>query len=650
MPSLTKPAVVGAMFVAGMIASTISHTSLALSVDEQRALFLETERAIERGAYSTAEKNIDQLGDYSLVPYLQLNLILENIKKTKDEEISAFLYKYHGSWLAEKLRSRWLPILHSEKRYKEYIVQYEASKPTTVSRCRYGEALLKTNQAQRAYDLAPALWLYRKSRPDECDYLFSQWRKSDQFSEEYLWERFIIARKAGEKQFANYLRRQAKTDEIKKRIDLYLRILRNPSLVLDPSNISALEPNYGELIALGIRNLVTDDPDKAELGFIFFNQKSIFSEEQQTQLRELIQKTHTANDNHIAAMRLAVSAKTPATASHIDWQLRQALKDLDWQRAINWITRLEPEDAKKEKWQYWLARARNQLGQSSSEIYSQVARERSYYGFLSAMITEQPYNLNHNPISLDTELYEDLKQRPGIQRARELNAVKYYVNARKSWNHAISDLEGQQFTTAAGVALESEIYFEAIRAMAAAKYWDDLDIRFPLIHMDNFSQTSEDQSVEISWAYAISRQESSFAPDIKSRSNAIGIMQILPSTAREMARDLGTKYDRKQLTEPAYNIPLGSAYLSKGKTELNNNMVYATAGYNAGINGVRRWLDEGTDALPLDVWIETIPYKETRRYVKRVLTYSVIFADKLGSVSPMEEHSDQFFTGLQATP
>ena len=181
--------------------------SLALSSTEQRALFIDTEKAIERGAIRVAETNIQRLGDYSLVPFLQVNLLRENIERASDQEILDFLAAHEGTWLAEKLRLRWLPELFNSKRYSDYIVQYRKSKPSTLSSCRFGEALLRTNQSQRAFAMAPDLWLHGKSRPDACDYLFEQWQKSEQFSEEYLWQRFILARKTGQHRFSGYLRK-----------------------------------------------------------------------------------------------------------------------------------------------------------------------------------------------------------------------------------------------------------------------------------------------------------------------------------------------------------------------------------------------------------------------------------------------------------
>ena len=623
------------------------QTCFALELEEKRTLFLETERAIQRGNISTARSNINQLGDYALVPFLELSILLKDIHNIDSSVVDTFLNRHSGSWIAERLRLNWLIILSKRGKHSEYIRYYTDSSASTTSTCRYAEALIRTNQSERAFSLAPKLWLHGSSRPNDCDYLFSQWQESDEFSEEFIWQRFLLARNAGQANLASYLAQLASSSEIKQRIALYLNIYDAPELILNPDSIQTPEPGYSDLVHYGIRRLASEDPYKAEVSLNYYLKRLVFSDQKRGELFEEIQESYTRQDAADEALRLANSAGRFVSEAHADWQLKQSLESQNWQQTLSWIDLLVPEDAQQEKWAYWKARARNQLGQPSAEIYSHVAKERSYYGFLSAMMIEQPYELGHAPVFPNHELAMELKRRPGVIRARELHAVGYHNNSRRAWNHAIQDLTGDQQTVAASVALENDLYFEAIRSMAAAKYWHDLDIRFPLAYLENYRHSAQTQSVELSWIYGISRQESSFAPDIESRSGAMGLMQILPTTAAEMARDIGVKYEENRLVEPDYNIPLGTAYLSKGRKTLQGNMVYATAGYNAGINAANRWLNDGRDKLPLDVWIETIPYKETRGYVKNVLAYSVIFAEKLGQTSPMESHSSQFFTGMQ---
>jgi len=163
--------------------------------------------------------------------------------------------------------------------------------------------------------------------------------------------------------------------------------------------------------------------------------------------------------------------------------------------------------------------------------------------------------------------------------------------------------------------------------MIDAKAWDDLDIRFPLAYYDSFVSNARTWDIPLQWSFAIARQESAFMPDAKSSAGAMGIMQLLPSTARLTANRHGLEPVRTgDLNEPILNIQLGSAYLGRMLRRFNNNRILASAAYNAGPARVETWLDP---TLPLDVWVETLPFPETRDYVENVLMFAAIYSKRL---------------------
>jgi soluble lytic murein transglycosylase len=170
----------------------------------------------------------------------------------------------------------------------------------------------------------------------------------------------------------------------------------------------------------------------------------------------------------------------------------------------------------------------------------------------------------------------------------------------------------------------------AIFTLARTGYWDDLELRFPLEHAALVKHNAELQGIDIAWVFAVMRQESAFMSNARSHAGAMGLMQLMPSTARQVAKNvLKTPPPRRQdLFEPDTNIALGSAYLKQMKGRLGDSAVLATAAYNAGPHRVTRWLPEET--LPADIWIELVPFKETRGYLKRVLAYTVIYEKRMG--------------------
>jgi soluble lytic murein transglycosylase len=206
---------------------------------------------------------------------------------------------------------------------------------------------------------------------------------------------------------------------------------------------------------------------------------------------------------------------------------------------------------------------------------------------------------------------------------RELGEI---TDARREWRFATRGLTNTQQYSAAHYAYELDWYSQAIRSAIAAERWDDLKLRFPPAHEQTITQAAETRDLQANWLLAMARQESAMDPLARSPKGAVGLLQLMPSTAKAVARKHGYRYrNTTTLLDPQTNAKFGATYLRQLATQFDGNMIYATAAYNAGPHRVNGWL-ENNDHLPIDVWIENIPYSETRQYVKNVLAYSVIYA------------------------
>jgi soluble lytic murein transglycosylase len=286
----------------------------------------------------------------------------------------------------------------------------------------------------------------------------------------------------------------------------------------------------------------------------------------------------------------------------------------------------------KEVWQYWLSRAYQETGQTTKAKlgFEMLANERSYYGFLAADIAKKPYHLAHTDTPVGQLSLDKQKNNPGIQRAIELHEHERFIDARREWNYATKGLVNGDLQAASLVAEEAGWHDQAIFTLAKTAYWDDLELRFPLHHDDLINEAAKDFKLDPSWIYAVIRQESAFRQDARSHVGAVGLMQLMPSTARRVAKGMLNQRapKTKQLLEAETNISLGSAYLNQLSEQYNGNIILATAGYNAGPLNVDRWL--GETELPADVWVELIPFHETHRYVRSVLSYMVIYDKRRG--------------------
>jgi soluble lytic murein transglycosylase len=309
------------------------------------------------------------------------------------------------------------------------------------------------------------------------------------------------------------------------------------------------------------------------------------------------------------------------------WMIRASLRQQAWNDVLRAIATMPDGEQDTEEWQYWEAVALMEAGQGApgTAKLQRLSTSRSYYGFLAADALGNPYTFADSRLIGDKDILGRLGKNPALLRARELFYVGIEGRGRSEWNAAVSLLGPAEQTQAAVLAHHWGWHSRAIATASAVGEFDDLLLRYPLPWREDFARYSQDAKIADSWAYGIARSESLFMRDIRSSAGAIGVMQILPETGRRMAREINHPYaGRATLTDSASNIRLGTMYLRKLFKRFDENSVLATAAYNAGPLNVEAWLP---DTLQLDarIWIENIPYNETRRYVRRVLTANAIF-------------------------
>jgi soluble lytic murein transglycosylase len=313
-------------------------------------------------------------------------------------------------------------------------------------------------------------------------------------------------------------------------------------------------------------------------------------------------------------------------------RLRSALLREDWNQFRAWYETLPSSMQHEARWRYWLARALDGMGESeqAESLYSEVATDRSYYGFMAADRIDAAYHLDHVETPVDPVIMAEIAGLGAVQRARELYYLQRWADARREWLYATSEMSPAQLKAAAKIAEDKGWHDRAIFTLARTGYWDDLELRFPLAHTDLVGEQATRHGIDRAWIFAVMRQESAFMHNARSHAGAMGLMQLMPATARAVSRDVLKRKPprRHQLLDPETNISLGSAYLKQMKSELGDSSVLATAAYNAGPHRVTRWLPERT--LPADIWIELVPFRETRRYLQRVLAYTAIYEKRMG--------------------
>ncbi len=600
---------------------------------QQRDLYQQATTALELHDMTKASALIEQLTNYPLYPYLLYQRHRLQLDKLNTDALQQFSNQFSDTPLPSKLHSAWLSHLGEHQHWQTLLDNYQPRLANTSLQCLRLRALQQTGQQQDAFSQVAPLWVQGNSQPNSCDELFAAWMKSSAFSEQHAWERFWLALAKNNLRLAQYSSRLLRNPERQQSAKLALELHRQPVRLIT----TKLNPNmqgYQQLLENSLNRL---NRSNSELALQQLQQR--FSASLADATRQQLQQRFSLRllRSYPESLEQLSQQINPDQSDKIllEWQLRNLLLRKDWQAIDALIDDLPAIEQASGRWRYWKARSLEALPETDAQrrataLYSALANERSFYGFLSADKLGRGYSLNNQTELADSLYLRQLSQSAPLLRARELFYHQQRADARREWGLATRNLSPQQLHHAAQLARQWGWYEQAISAAISARKWNDLLLRFPLAYGVEISDSAQNNNIDTSWILAVARQESSFKPDARSPAGALGLMQLMPRTAKATAKQAKIHYlGAQQLTEPEVNIKLGSHYLASLSRRYAGHRVLASAAYNAGPTRVNRWLEHRKD-LPIDIWIETIPFDETRNYVQNILSFSVIYSDMLG--------------------
>lgn len=625
-----------AFSLANIPAQLESNASIPIKKSEQliqqRKLFIQAETALKRGRYTQYKKLEHRLNDYPLYPYLRFLELERRIHYSSNEKIQNFLLTYHNTPLANKLYYRWIKSL-ARRGKSEALIQYFRPTQNTRLLCHYANALHKTGKKSTAFSLMGELWKTGDSLPKSCDPILNKWRKAGYLTTPRLWTRIHLVMNKGKRRLATYLGKSLPQNE-RFWLSLWKKVQRQPEFVLKANKHfkDQHSPVMHWILVDGMTRLSRHKPLIAAAYWKDIREKYHFTNEE----KERIERRLSLSLARAATPLSRDTLKDLKLDSHdtavITPHILSAISDKDWESALAWLNNLKSNERSSERWHYWRARALEEMGrlEEARSLYLQITDNRSYYSFLAADRIGDRYQLTHNPINTPAAELVKLQHIPAIARAGELYQLKRVVDARREWHFAINRMDKRQLLMAAQLANKWGWHDRSIITLALAQHWDDLELRFPLAHKKYIEQQAKHEGINPAWAFAVVRQESAFTSDARSSAGALGLMQLMPRTARQVARSLRIKRPKQRdLLKSNINIKLGVRYLRKLQERFKGNSVLATAAYNAGHWRVRGWLPK-EEAQSADLWIENVPFKETRKYLKRVLTYTIIYEQRLG--------------------
>lgn len=608
------------------IAHATSDTEKA-SLINLRAMYLKAELGKWDVNWTSYQKTLDGLNGYPLKPYFEQSQLMKNFALKNENKISDFLNEYQGTPLDGPLRRSWLSHL-SRYKYKSRYLQYFKTPMNSKYTCLYHQYQL--DQGIALGEVLPQvtkLWLVGESQPKECDGLFRLWQKHGYQSNELVWQRAMLAQKKRQYILVKYLLKQLPKDE-QYLVKLWKAIKAEPKVVQDLAKFHKGSKQETQIIIDGINRLVWQDELLALDVYQQAKQQGRFSPLQQELVLKPLITAISRSDNDKAQTWFNSLDEDLIHSGAMQWRMARDLRNINYQEVQNQYQQLRPKQQKTRQWQYWHARTLQLTDKpiEANKVYSQLAKQRSYYGFLAAARIGDNGVINHQSLVFSAEQKQKLLAHSAWQRALELYKLNRLTAARREWNYWMSQLTTEETLIAAKLAYQQGWFDRGIYTLSQVGAINDMDIRFPMPYSDQFSQFSKQYSINVAWAYAIARKESLFMSDASSSVGALGIMQVKPITAGYINK---AKLNRWQILEVDTNVKLGINYLSYLMAKFDNNIVLATAAYNAGPGKVERWL-KAEPNLSADAWIETIPYKETREYVKSVLAYTEIYQQKIG--------------------
>jgi len=607
---------------------TAAHIS-----DEQlaqlRQQFLQAEIALKNHNEADYFLLSDKLKDYPLYPYLQYQWLRKNLGRK--QQIIHFLQQHSSSRYAAKLKHKWLNYLGKRKQWSLLLENRVTTKNVTLN-CYFHRAEYNSGEKDSALLGAQKLWAAGHSQPRACDPLFTQLQKSSYFTQDLRWKRFAAALRNNKVSLASYVRDLMPT-QYQTRAQLWIDLHRKPSRYLPQLLKRPESAQSAAMLRHAINRLASKDITKAIE--TWDANKQLFATKQTAESTLAIEKLE-----HRLALKLVFEREPDAyerlenldkqNNSSRTWRVRIALVEQNWPNVLKAIYALSNEEKTQEKWQYWLARAYIETGkiEMAQPLLTELANKRSFYGFLASDKVNTMYQLSANPINVTTEEISALKNQREFRVAFEFMVLDRKNDAKLQWWHAVRQLSKKEIIVAAKLAQQWQWDEIAIFTIAKAKHWDDIELRFPLTYADKILENSLKQKLNPAILFGLVRRESAFNQNAYSPVGARGLMQIMPGTGRVIARNLKERWrGSKSLYNPETNLKYGAFYYQKLLKQFDGNYAIALAAYNAGPHRVKKWLPK-TQAMPADIWIETIPYKETREYVTNVLAYALIYQQR----------------------
>lgn len=611
----------------GIWAGFLTVWTLLLPVAVQAAAgddLLAAQEAYRRGNEAALIRQVEALQGHLLEPVARYWLLSRTLTKAEPDAIEAYLQEAADSHLSDRLRADWLRELARREDWDRYRNEYpRLIDVTSEHRCyRWQAALAKGEALGRE---ARALWFAGKDLPASCDPVFQHLASTGQLTEADTWARLRLALEQNSQGLARHLIRQLGFEVEAKTVS---EMSEQPRKWADQA--FSEDRVTRELQYFALFRLARSDVDAALAAWEA--RRANVSAAEQAYVWRLLAYAGALKHDPRASVWYRLSESYEWRDDQRAWQARLALRAGDWSTVQRAIQQMSAGGRAERAWQYWQARAYQELRRSPTEasrLLAQLSVEDDYYGLLARerlgpvlASQEQSYRVNEADL-------ERAQRNTALLRALRLYEFGLRTEAAREFSWSLRGADDRMLLAAAELASQAGWYDRAIYAADRTKSLHDRNLRYLSPYREVTKGYAEELGLDEAWVFGLIRQESRFVTGARSSVGAGGLMQLMPGTAQWVANRLKIRYHAGVVNEVGTNVRLGTYYLRHILDKLGGNPVLATAGYNAGPNRARDWqLPDST--LEAAIYVESIPFGETRDYVKKVMANAVNYAQVFG--------------------
>jgi soluble lytic murein transglycosylase len=573
------------------------------------------------------------LYDYLIAARLERDLVTHPGPE-QDLAIDAFLEAHSGQPLSRRLRREWLASLAVRQRWDWFLPRSVNVSDPALACDRLAGRLAIGDTDRLALD-ALGRWLSPQPPPPECKPVYAWLRARGLLSGELADQRTRAALNAGNVRLAKEFIADVPAERA---VPLWqwIRLLESPRTALEDWAATPEASVEADALVAGFGRLAYTDSAAAARLLPALLARLEAGAPARAKL-EHAAALGTAYDHDAQALALFANLPAEAVDGPVqEWRVRAALWAGDYRKALAWLNEMPAALAAQPRWRYWRARVVDlvQGDEAAAPLFAEIAGLRDYYGYLAADRLQRPYDLNVRPSPDDAIVQAELARQPGLVRARELVACDMIDDAAAEWAVVVGSADSYTKIQAAHLAANWGWYNQAIATFAEAGEWDDVRLRYPRPYAEAIAAAEKATRIPADWILSVMRQESLFRKDAVSRANARGLMQMQPATASAVARrarlELPSATDA--LFDPAVAVRLGALHLRELLDRFQGELSLALCAYNAGPEHVVRWLPP--EPMDADIWIENLPFGETRSYVEHIVEHIVAYAWVRGEPPP----------------